>query len=303
MESEMPNGGDYPIVLSHGIARFDFLRESIVRRVQLFLADFTFSPDRTHYFKGIATHLKSNGFETYHSGVSFASGVETRAKELGEEITRILALSGQEKVHIIGHSMGGLDARHMIVHHGMADKVASLTTIGTPHLGTSFADWGLSHGGDELIRALSQTLNLEGFLTLTIAERQAFNESVRSAEASNNVVYQTYAGTQALEHIFAPLRPSWKIIYEAEGVNDGLVSAKSQRWVAELATENGHMKKVRQYDFPVPADHLNQIGWWDLDELRKIKWWHLNAIREKGRFESAVKDAYLQIARQVTGRG
>lgn len=302
MGNDMVGGSDYPIVLAHGIARFDFLRESVIRRLQLFLSDLTFAPDRTHYFKGIATHLKRSGFETHHTGVSFASGVDVRAKELAEEVSRILALSGQEKVHLIGHSMGGLDARQMIVYEGMSEKVASLTTIGTPHLGTSFADWGLTLGGDEIIKALRHTLNLEGFLTLTLAERQAFNEAARNEEASNDVVYQTYAGTQEPERIFAPLRPSWAIINEAEGANDGLVSVKSQRWVSELVNDDGTVKSVAQHDFPIPADHLNQIGWWDLDELRKIKWWHLNAIREKRNFENGIKHAYLQIARQITGQ-
>jgi triacylglycerol lipase len=298
----MTIGVDYPIVLSHGIARFDFLRESLIRRLQLFLADFTFAPDRTHYFKGIATHLTKAGFDTYHTGVSFASGLEIRARELRDEISRILVLSGKDKAHIIGHSMGGLDSRHMIVHEGMGDKVASLTTIGTPHMGTSFADWGLTHGGDQLIRTLRKTLNLEGFLTLTIEERRAFNEFARNQEARNDVFYQTYAASQEPARIFAPLRLSWKIISRVEGDNDGLVSVESQRWVPELIGDDGTVKAVAQHPFPVPADHLNQIGWWDLDEMRRLKWWHLNAIREKRRFENRIKDAYLQIARQVTGR-
>jgi len=37
------------------------------------------------------------------------------------------------KVHLFAHSMGGLDARHMITHLGMANRVRTLTTIGTPH--------------------------------------------------------------------------------------------------------------------------------------------------------------------------
>ena len=40
--------------------------------------------------------------------------------------------------------MGGLDARYLISRLGMADRVLSLTTLGTPHRGTSFADWGVS---------------------------------------------------------------------------------------------------------------------------------------------------------------
>ena len=49
-----------------------------------------------------------------------------------------------EPVHLIAHSMGGLDARYMISCLDMADHVLTLTTLGTPHRGTSFADWGVS---------------------------------------------------------------------------------------------------------------------------------------------------------------
>lgn len=298
----MPNGKEYPIVLSHGIARFDFLRDSFMKRLRLFLADLSFAPDRSHYFKGIATHLKRHGFETYHTSVSFASGVEIRARELRQEVTQILNASGHEKVHIIGHSMGGLDARHMIVHEGMADKVASLTTIGTPHLGTSFADWGLAHGGEELVEALRLFLNLEGFLTLTIEARAAFNEAAMKSEASNDVFYQTYASSQPVEQIFSPLKPSWKIIHDAEGDNDGLVPVKSQKWTATLLGDGGVVKQVKQHEFPKAADHLNQIGWWDLDELSNIKWWPFRAYGQKKEYETAVKNVYLQIARDVTSQ-
>jgi triacylglycerol lipase len=89
--------------------------------------------------------LRKNGIEVYHTNVSFAADVETRAKDLTREIQKILADTGHAKVHIIGHSMGGLDARQMIVHEGMADKVATLTTIGTPHWGSPVAEWVLEH--------------------------------------------------------------------------------------------------------------------------------------------------------------
>lgn len=298
----MSNDKAHPIILAHGIARFDFLRDSVMKRLRLFLADLSFSPDRTHYFKGIASHLKRHGFETYHTSVSFASAVEVRARELRDEILELLAYTGHEKVHIIGHSMGGLDSRTMIVNENMAKKVASVTTIGTPHLGTSFAEWGLAHGGSDLIKSLRGFLDTEGFLTLTAEARQAFNESARDHEATNGVVYQTYAGAQEQDQIFTPLKLSWAIINEAEGPNDGLVAVSSQLWVDELTSDDGVVKKVKQHEFPVPADHLNQIGWWDLAELRRFKWWRVNAFREKRGYESAIKNVYLKIAREVTGR-
>ncbi len=297
----MSNDRPYPVILAHGIARFDFLRDSVMKRLRLFLADLSFAPDRTHYFKGIASHLKRNGFEAYHTSVSFASSVEVRARELRQQILELLHQTGHERVHIIGHSMGGLDSRTMIVNEDMADRVASVTTIGTPHLGTSFAEWGLSHGGSDLIKALRGFLDTEGFLTLTAEARQAFNESARNHEATNGVVYQTYAGAQTQDLIFTPLKHSWAIIFEAEGPNDGLVPVSSQRWTEELVSDDGVVKQIRQHDFPVPADHLNQIGWWDLAELRRFAWWRVNAFRQKRQYESAIKDVYLKIAREVTG--
>jgi hypothetical protein len=44
------------------------------------------------------------------------------------------------RVHILAHSMGGLDSRWALAQDGMADKIASLTTIATPHRGTSLGD-------------------------------------------------------------------------------------------------------------------------------------------------------------------
>ena len=45
--------------------------------------------------------------------------------------------SPQEPVHVLAHSMGGLDSRFMISSLGMAQRVLTLTTLGTPHRGSS----------------------------------------------------------------------------------------------------------------------------------------------------------------------
>lgn len=44
------------------------------------------------------------------------------------------------KFHIIAHSMGGLDSRYLITHLGGSHRIASLTTIATPHFGSPIAD-------------------------------------------------------------------------------------------------------------------------------------------------------------------
>lgn len=289
----------YPIVLAHGIARFDVITEGFLKRFKDTVWGTTLTTNRLHYFKGIVNHLHNHGIIAFTTHVGFADDVEVRARQLAHQINEILATTQAQKVHIIGHSMGGLDGRHMIIHENMADKVASLTTIGTPHLGTSFADFGLTHGGDKAIEVLRPLLPLDGFLTLTHAERAAFNTAVEDSEANNPVYYQTYGSTQQKDKIFIPLRGSWQIIHDAEGANDGLVPLTSQLWTTKLIGKNGVKKTVHQHHYPFPADHLNQVGWWNLDELNGGQWWKTNLLRQKREFETAVRQLFLTIARDV----
>jgi pimeloyl-ACP methyl ester carboxylesterase len=45
--------------------------------------------------------------------------------------------TGYERVHVIGHSMGGLVARYFVQRMGGDSRVHTLVTLGTPHMGTA----------------------------------------------------------------------------------------------------------------------------------------------------------------------
>ena len=286
----------FPIALAAGIARFDILREILLRKSGIPEMEFG---DGLHYFKGIKSHLESNGFEVHHTLVDFAGSVNLRARQLGDQINHILSGRTVEKVHVIAHSMGGLDARHMIVDmDGMAGKVASLTTIGAPHLGTTFADFGVSHGANSLIQGVSPFINIAGFADLTTAACEAFNLRAKDKEASNKVIYRTYASAEERDLVFLPLQPSWSIISKLEGENDGLVSLRSQQWESELVASDGSRKTIEQFKFPVPADHLNETGWWDLQETNPILGL-LNTKKLAGEYEAKIKAIYLEIAKKL----
>ena len=291
----MPNGQRLPIVLAHGIARFDVLLEILKQKLKL---PDTSVGERFHYFKGIKPHLEAQGFTVSHPNQDFAGPVTLRSEQLKQRVEEVLAQTGAAKVHIIAHSMGGLDARHMIVDLGMAGKVASLTTIGTPHRGTILADHVLSHGGVLVMDFLNRVTNVEGFTDLTIASCEQFNRRAEDSEASNSVVYQTYASAEDFRRVFAPLIPSWLFIREQEGRNDGLVPIASQQWTEELIAADGRRKKVLRKEFPVPADHLNQVGWWDPQEAVFSL---TNVIKQAATYEDQIKDVYLEIARSQEG--
>ncbi|HEX8335244.1 MAG TPA: hypothetical protein VF621_00860 [Pyrinomonadaceae bacterium] len=301
----------HPIILAHGIARFDVLREHFVQRLGLDNDSLT---DHLHYFRNIHSHLSASGFKPHHTRVRFAGSLEQRAQDLKDQIEGYLSLSpGVSKVHIIAHSMGGLDARYMITELGMQDRVCSLTTIGTPHWGSSFADWGLEHRGEDVLRRLDRVIDLDGFLNLSSHNCREFNSERReAAEADNEVFYQTYAcWEEERDRVFTPLQLSWEIIKRREeGENDGLVSVTSQRWTDRLRGASGE-KKVEQHDFPVFGDHFNEVGWWEAHQLSgKLGLRALlnpfNLVREvledRSAYEDAIKGTYLSIAEDLQAR-
>jgi len=283
----------FPIVLAHGIARFDILREKIDERLNLALTQLD---DELQYFRNVRTYLAANGFHNVvSSNVDFAGSVEQRADELKQQINHFLP--DAEKIHIIAHSMGGLDARLMIAEKGMAERVASLTTIGTPHLGTSLADHVISGGGSLLIEFLRKAVRLDlvGFHDLRISTCAAFNERLRDAEAKNGVVYQTYSSFEERNDMFLPLLPSWLFIHDHQGHNDGLVPISSQKWQSEIIASDGTRKEITQNEFQFPADHLNQCGWWDLSEVLNPLF-HGTFTQQRVNYELKVKNVYLEIA-------
>ncbi len=217
-----------PIVLVHGLCGFD--RFYALRRPVI------------DYFPGIREQLQASGNRVLTARVSPTAGVARRAGDLKRFLDQEVP---RGPVHIIGHSMGGLDARYMITRLGMAERVLSLTTIGTPHRGSSFADWGVRN----FARLLEPFLRLLGmpcqaFRDLTTESCRRFNEDVPNAPG---VRYFSVAGQCESRWV----GPEWQLPYRLtsrmEGPNDGVVSVASAAWGEETDVWAG--------------DHLNLVNW------------------------------------------
>jgi triacylglycerol lipase len=156
-----------------------------------------------------------------------------------------------ERVHVIGHSMGGLDARYLISRLGMAERVLSLTTLGTPHRGTSFADWGVRRV-EPLVAPVLDLLGVphEAFADLTTAACAAFNEATPDAPG---VRYFSAAGQFALDWTMLGWHVPYRIIEAAEGANDGLVSVASARWGEAFDVWEGDHASLVNRSLNVPA--------------------------------------------------
>ncbi|MCO4744137.1 MAG: alpha/beta fold hydrolase [Proteobacteria bacterium] len=68
--------------------------------------------------------------------------VDHLAKLIADKVDGLARRHGFERIHIIGHSKGGLVARRYIQAYGGDQRVKSLTTLGTPHHGTWTAALG-----------------------------------------------------------------------------------------------------------------------------------------------------------------
>jgi triacylglycerol lipase len=57
-------------------------------------------------------------------------------------VERLTEESGYERIHVVGHSLGGLIARYYVQRLSGHERVRTLITLGTPHAGTELARAG-----------------------------------------------------------------------------------------------------------------------------------------------------------------
>jgi triacylglycerol lipase len=217
-----------PIVLAHGLFGFD----------RIGLGPLTLAS----YFRGIPEALEAAGNRVLATHVPAIAGVDRRARRLGEQIDA--AFPG-ESVHLIGHSMGGLDARRLASDPAWSGRLLSLTTIGTPHLGSSLADFAKLRVG-RVYRLLDAVgIDHQGFLDVT---RRTARDFHRSVVVPDGVECFSIAGDPLADHVCWPLHRLHAIMTELEGPNDGLVSVAS---ACAFGTA-----------LPAwPLDHLRQMNW------------------------------------------
>lgn len=219
----------YPVVLAHGVLGFD---------------NISFRGRRHEYFNGVAEPLRKTGAEVMTVRVPPAASIAVRAQRLADAIEKIDA----PRVNIIAHSMGGLDARYAIAALGLHSRVASLTTIGTPHTGTPLADIGTSLLGERLMLkklAGALSLDVEAFWEMTTKRTSELNGRLADV---NGVAYASVIGACTPARAVHPmLLLTHKYLSTCAGENDGMVPAASQAWGDVLLR--------------VEADHWAQIGW------------------------------------------
>jgi triacylglycerol lipase len=222
-----------PIVLHHGFMGF---------------GDVSLGPVKVSYFRGIDRMLRGRGHPLVVSRVSPTGPIEVRARQLKENILRGLKQHGseRERVIVMAHSMGGLDARYMISQLGMDDQVAALLTVTTPHRGTSYADWCILNLGKRLggLRLMNMIgLDVRAVNDLTTASCRRFNREIKNVPG---VQYFSVSAARPWQRVPPWAIHSHRVITAQEGDNDALVSVKSSTWGEHLGVW--------------PADHWHTVN-------------------------------------------
>ena len=218
----------YPVVLAHGILGFDELK---------------LGPIRSKYFRGVGSRLEKLGSKVYSFKVHPTASVASRAAELAKALESLDA----EKVNIVAHSMGGLDARYAASVLGLSKRVASIVTVGTPHRGTPLADLG---AGLWLVAPATKLLfergrfDAHGLLELTTERMARFNAEVLDQEG---IFYGSWLAKASFRTMNPMLYPTWQVLKLKAGDNDGLVPVSSQAWGVTCGN--------------IDADHWAQVGW------------------------------------------
>jgi len=85
----------YPVVLVHGLTGFNTLFGVL------------------DYFNGIPQALMEGGSDVYVTKTSAIHDAEFRGEQLLQQVQTITAVTGKQKVNLIGHSLGGIDIRYV----------------------------------------------------------------------------------------------------------------------------------------------------------------------------------------------
>lgn len=207
----------YPILMVHGV----FFRDR----------------DLINYWGRIPKELEANGATIYYGNHSSALSVLNSSKELEERINEIVLKTQCEKVNIIAHSKGGLDARAALSSE-CCKYIASVTTINTPHKGCEFADYLLNVAPQKLKESVTSAYNfaakklgdkepdfLAAVTDLTHSRCIEFN---KNSEIPSNVFCQSFGSVlRGAKSPRFPLNLTYKFVKSFDGDHDGLVSTNS----------------------------------------------------------------------------
>lgn len=224
------------------------------------------------YFHGIPRWLREQGNREFVTNLTAWQTIENRAIELQ---TQIDAEFPGETVNLLGHSMGGLVCRYFAAKPEHVGRVASVTTMGTPNLGSPLADLAMGvlpdstfHMADFLLKITGSSA--QGFRQMGTAYMR--EEFPKIAPLVPDVAY--FSATSVIEQpaFLNSLPIFWmthQMVLRSEGENDGFVSEVSAKFGEHICTVKGdHYAQIGQFlGFSRGLNHFAFFG----EVLKRLK--------------------------------
>lgn len=262
-------GPPYPVVLAHGFFGFnDFAGAGFL-----------------DYFYGVKEYLAEHDEPyVFTPAVDPFNTSDYRGAQLAEYIEELLKATEYEKVNIIGHSQGGLDAR--VVANLRPDLVASVVTVATPHDGSEIADVALKLVSDPNAQeALNDLLVLIGaplydeignetnvVLPLKLFSQEGIVEFNKVHPDEPSVFYASIGGRTDLHlggsvcnaEVELPFIKDWEGKLDTVDPALSLFEAILDGGFGESIPNDGLVRVVNskrgQFWGCLPADHLDEVG-------------------------------------------
>lgn len=244
------------------------------------------------YWGGLDSYLRSQGAKVTTPGSSPLNSIAVRSQLTRDAIVPWMAANGCSKVHLIGHSQGGLVVRYLASPNsglGFTSKVATVSTVDAVHKGAPLADIVLGVIPSWLQPFANTALGLFSQLfygkkpmdviamgkSLAVSTVKSFNAAYPNA---SGMKYYSYGNSMAwadpVQHILmAPTYPiTWAggLYYGLGGANDGVVPLESQK--------HGTWKgSPSSYWYATGIDHLQATNCeWGGQNFFDVTGWYLN---------------------------
>jgi len=243
--------------------------------------------------------FEAKGYDLKVARMPSVAPIKEGAKALLEEI-KVQFPDKNIKFHIVAKSMGGLSAREVLhtEKDSMVNRVMSLSTISTPHLGTELADYYLDRNNTDrclisrditdpffiMIEKLGfgeNGLTEAGRNLTTKYMREVFNKTVKNIEGIEyfSFQYKIDCGSALCDpdkitwenpYPTNPLSACWhNIIYKKAGGNDGVVSVESATWGTAVGIYEGeHIAQTLKPSklFPIFSKYKGEEIWQEVFE-------------------------------------
>lgn len=207
--------------------------------------------DRKHicYWGRLAKLLCANGVDVYFGEQDSNGSIESNALQIERVALAALQRSGAEKLNILAHSKGGLEARYLISSMGWGDRIASLTTISTPHNGSLTVDALLPVLPAGIIKGCCKAVDLwfrllgdkspdtyAAICAFRTEDAQRFNDQNPD---DPRVFYQSAGFVMKTARADMLMWLTHLCVRHFEGSNDGLLAPRAVMWSNYLGTFTG----------------------------------------------------------------